>query len=95
MGIRLDVETIGIPEIFPSDLVSIQGLGDRINAPYLVMKVIHTYTASGFGTSLQLISSTSDFGKKAAKGKKLTVNRQVPDEGNIDTVSMKAKKQKQ
>lgn len=61
MGIPLDIETIGCPTLYPGMVVNVQGLGLRLNGNYGVYKTTHTLGASGFTTSLHLISNTGSF----------------------------------
>jgi len=94
IGIRLEIETLGFPTIFPADIVRVRGLGKRLcgdgGANYMVMKVIHTYTSGGFTTSLDLISNASDPGENARAGKRLAVNEQETREGAGDSTDIQA-----
>lgn len=60
MGIRIDVETVGVPNLLPADAVQIDGLGERLRATnYGVFKVVHSWNSSGFATSFTCVSNTA------------------------------------
>jgi len=58
LGIELDIETIGDPEMIPGTMVRIAGLGRRFdNRVYAVHEVTHTVGSGGFSTQLKLITN--------------------------------------
>lgn len=51
MGVRVEVETLGIPDLFPGALVAITGVSkNRLDGNYLVFDVTHTVSSGGFTT---------------------------------------------
>jgi hypothetical protein len=59
MGIQLEVETIGIPDIAPGETVLLLGVGKRLGTPrWGVHKVVHTVGTGGFTTSLTVVSNS-------------------------------------
>jgi hypothetical protein len=59
LGIQLEIETIGIPDIFPGEVVQVRGVGARFERHnYGVHKVTHNIGVGGFTTNLTLVSST-------------------------------------
>ena len=60
MGTELVIDTIGIPDIIPSDTVSVTGLGKRYDcrAGYSIFKITHTLNSSGFSTQLNMRADT-------------------------------------
>lgn len=59
MGIQLEIETIGIPDILPGMVVYVQGLGKRIDSQYSVFTVKHNLSSSGFTTTLTVVQNAS------------------------------------
>lgn len=63
MGININIDTIGVPDLLPGDVVNVRGLGNRISGAkvgdYGVHTVIHTLGRSGYTTSMNLWSNTS------------------------------------
>lgn len=58
MGITLDVETVGIPDLLPGEVVEVEGVGRRLGGQrWTVHKVVHTIGLSGYSSSLHLIST--------------------------------------
>lgn len=59
IGIQLEIETLGIPDILPGQTFAVKGLGRRIDSPakYLVLEVEHSAGGSGFTTKLKLVSN--------------------------------------
>lgn len=58
MGIQLDVETIGIPDLTPGETVLLAGIGKRFGTPrWGVHKVVHTLGGDGFSTSMTIVSN--------------------------------------
>lgn len=60
VGIRLEIETLGIPDIVPGDILAVRGLGIRVDGPnYVVMDATHVVSTSGFTTRLTLIANVA------------------------------------
>jgi len=69
LGVRLDVETLGMPDILPGDVVSIKGLTRRYDANYGVFEVVHHVGSHGFTTRLWLQSNTMAVLQNAEKAR--------------------------
>lgn len=65
MGVKLDIETLGVPNILPGETVLVKGLSNRYDDVYSVFTVIHTLGPSGFTTKLEMYTNAS---KIIAKG---------------------------
>lgn len=58
MGITLDVETVGIPDLLPGEVVEVEGVGRRLGGQrWTVHKVIHSIGLGGYSSNLHLIST--------------------------------------
>lgn len=70
-GIKLNITTLGIPDILPADIVAVRGVGARFDWNYGVFTVRHNIGASGFTTELELVSNTAAIlgSVKEAQGK--------------------------
>ncbi len=97
MGINLEIDTLGIPDLLPGDVVNVQGLGKRISGPkignYGVFTVTHTYNANGYVTSATLVSNTSPLARSKFQDA-LKLNDKVGPQSSPNqsgTVNVKAK----
>ena len=59
LGIKLEVETIGFPDILPGQILQVEGVGKRLDARYAVFNVKHNLSSSGFTTSLTLVQNSA------------------------------------
>ena len=84
-GIKMEVETIGIPKIFPGDVVSVRGVSKRFDWNYGVFHVSHTIGHGGYLTRLTLISNTAAVLANALKSQ-MTVER-VEAEGKPPVIT--------
>lgn len=57
-GVQLEIETLGFPDIIPGMNVGVVGLGKRIDAPYTVQAVKHSFSSSGYTTTLTLLQTS-------------------------------------
>lgn len=57
VGIRLELETLGIPDLVPGDVVTVQGLGIRVDGNYATMEVTHTASPSGMTTKITAVKN--------------------------------------
>lgn len=60
MGVKLDIETLGIPDILPAQVIAVRGIGARFESGsgnYGVFKVTHTLGSSGYTTKLEVVSN--------------------------------------
>jgi hypothetical protein len=58
MGIQLEVETIGIPDLAPGETILLTGIGRKFGTPrWGVHKVVHTVGTDGFSTSMTVVSN--------------------------------------
>ena len=88
MGIPLTVETLGVPDLGPGQVVQVVGLGERFDGNYYVNKVEHSFGTGGFSSTLNLISNAA----KIAEGFDPAgqVNTQEADPDATGTVNMEA-----
>lgn len=79
IAINLEVETYGIPDVQPGDMVAFRGMGPRYDRNYEVESVRHSFSGGEFKTSLKLIGNTFEMlaskQQVAAKG---PANKQKP-----------------
>jgi hypothetical protein len=59
IGLKLDIETLGLPEVFPGLLFQVTGVSSRIDGYYVCFGVKHNVSASGFTTTLTLVQNSS------------------------------------
>lgn len=100
MGVKITVETLGIPTLFPGALVSIAGVAQgRLDGNYVVFDVTHTVGSGGYSTSFTGISNIGQFstqlgfGPAAANPNTQTKNSQpsqIPSNNSTVTVQPKA-----
>ena len=93
IGVRVELDTIGIPHILPGDSISVRGLGERISGSnvhrYTVFEITNTLNASGYVSSIVAVSNIAaalkggvpnkgqSNTKKVKEGRKITVESQV------------------
>jgi hypothetical protein len=78
-GIEAHVDSLGIPDLFPGDVVTLNGLGKRINGTYGVFEVTHSIGASGFSTRFVAWSNVMGLGEKYGIAPKGDINTKEPD----------------
>jgi hypothetical protein len=88
-GITLEVNTLGIPDVVPGDILAVEGVSGRFNFNYVVQSVVHTLGTGGYTSQFSMLSNSSNvFRESAAKGK---VNTSKPvEEPDKSQVSAKA-----
>lgn len=61
-GVKLTLETLGIPDLSPGEVVFVTGLGRRLVSPtgYLITELTHTRGGGGYTTSMEVISNTAN-----------------------------------
>ena len=59
MGIKLEVETLGAPDLLPGQIVNVCGVSRRIDGKYAIMEVKHELSSGGYSTSLTLNQSAT------------------------------------
>lgn len=59
MGVHIEVETLGVPDLIPGELIRIDGLGARLRGVYSVFEVTHTVGTDGFSTKFTAVSNTA------------------------------------
>jgi len=60
MGVKLEAETMLIPDLIPGEVVSVSGVGQRLEGNYAILKA--TYTVPAFTMKLELISNVGEIG---------------------------------
>lgn len=88
-GVKLEIETLGAPDLIPAMNVDVRGLGKRIDGRYTIFEVKHSVSNSGFSTSLTLYQSNAQLRKalQAQLGSSL-FNQETPfSPSSSDTAS--------
>jgi hypothetical protein len=81
-GINLHIDTLGIPDLLPGNVVSIRGLGKRLDGNYGIFRVVHLLGSGGFSTKFEAWSNT----KKMAEAYKISPKGPVNEkEAKADT----------
>jgi hypothetical protein len=84
-GIRLSVETVGIPDFLPPEVVEIQGLGVKMDGTYSVDKVTHTLGSGGFVTKFECMSNGAYLDTATAPSPSPTNAPTEPESGAVVT----------
>jgi hypothetical protein len=58
IGIKLEIETLGIPDAVPAQFYEVRNVSARIDGYYTLFAVSHNLSASGFTSSLTLIQNS-------------------------------------
>lgn len=91
MGLQIEVESVGVPDMLPGEVVAIYGVGNRFSAQnYAVIRTTHTIGSGGYSTSFVAVSNVG----RALEGLSPvgTVNVQTPDTGTAqDSVDVGAR----
>ena len=59
IGMKLEIETLGFPDVQPGMNLNVVGMGQRFDGNFIVMEVNHEYSSSGLSTNLTLIANAS------------------------------------
>lgn len=60
-GIKLEIETLGVPDLLPGETIAVQGLGRRLDGPnYMVFDVTHSTGAQGYTTRLTAYANIAE-----------------------------------
>lgn len=60
-GIKLEIETLGVPDLLPGETIAVRGLGVRLDGPnYMVFDVTHTVGGNGYTTRLTAYANISE-----------------------------------
>jgi hypothetical protein len=78
-SVKLNIETLGIPDILPGEVVKVVGCSDRIDGNYAVWDITHRFNSSGLSTSLVLQSTELKISKDI--GVQGNPNKQKEDTG--------------
>jgi hypothetical protein len=57
VGVQLEIETLGVPEIEASETVGVYGLGKMLDGNYGITKVEHRFENGGYTTTLSVLSN--------------------------------------
>lgn len=60
MGVKLTIDTIGIPDLLPSESITVTGIGTRLSGKggnYSVMKLTHQWGTGGTSTNFECMSN--------------------------------------
>jgi len=85
-NIKATIETIGVPQLQPMQVVFVDGVG-RFGGNYLVEKITHQLDSSGFKTTLALLRPGTD----AKSGSPASpVNLKEPGSRGLGTITIEA-----
>jgi hypothetical protein len=80
-GIQLDIETLGIPDLVPGQVIRVTGVSPkRIDNLYSIQTVKHSLSSSGYSTSLTVIQNSTLI-RDAVRG---TFKSQNPNPNTLD-----------
>jgi hypothetical protein len=65
-GLELDLTSVGLPDLVPGEVIALQGLGSRLDRSYVVSSFKHTFSGSGFETSMKIKAMTVPSSKQAS-----------------------------
>lgn len=91
-GLTIEVETVGIPDLLPAEMIALYGAGRRFSGSnYKVFQVEHTVGSDGFGTNFTAVSNvmTGQDGVAAKGG----VNKSKPAASPTDDANEKQAKE--
>lgn len=79
-AVNLEVTCLGIPDVLPTELVAVRGVGLRYDLHYEVLTVTHSFEDGDFTTSLKLIGNTFEhLLQKALEPPEGPANKQKPN----------------
>lgn len=85
MGIGLEIETEGMPDIYPGDSLLVDGLGIRYDGKYCVMNVSHMLSGAGFKTKLTLRSNVQDTLAAYERAEQSVLSTKMPEKNGGTT----------
>ena len=67
MGITIEVETLGMPDLLPGHLIEVKGVAKgRLDGPYVILDLEHSIGSGGFTTKFKAVTNTARFTKSEA-----------------------------
>jgi hypothetical protein len=66
MGVHIEVETLGVPDLIPGEVIEIRGMGKRLDSTYAVFTINHSIGIDGFTTSFTAVSNVAQMLAKAS-----------------------------
>jgi hypothetical protein len=83
MGITLEIDSVGIPDLLPGEVITTHGLGQKrgLSGNYSVMKLNHTWGTSGSSTNFECVSNTAKLFKDVIKAFGPTNTKDPKDSG--------------
>jgi len=93
MGIKLEVDTLGLPDIYPGDVVAVKGVSARFDWNYGVFTVRHSLGPTGFVTHLTMMSNTSKILSNALGAQGAVNDNPPPPAEDQNKVKVEAKVQ--
>jgi phage protein D len=58
MGIQLEIESLGVPDLMPGMVIDVDGLSARYKGVYAITDLTHTWSGSGASTKFTCFSNT-------------------------------------
>lgn len=102
MGVKLEIETFGVPDLLPGDVVAVRGIGQRLasgSGNFGVQKVTHTVGSSGYLCRCDVLSNVGELSTKLNQlllptGPVNTAKPQDPPAGSVGQTRGKTVKPK-
>lgn len=91
LGIEIEIETVGVPEILPGETFSLAGVSSKFcgtpNSPinYTVYKVVHTLGSGGFSTKITANCNSGWSTSEASRAGQLGNAKHDENSGDSDT----------
>lgn len=93
MGITLEIDTIGIPDLMPSMVIDVDGLSARLKGVYAVTDLTHTWSQGGSSTKFTCISNTQRIFQELLKAQGPTNAQQAKTAEQASTITATPKAQ--
>lgn len=84
MGITVEIESIGVPDLIPGDTVLVDGLGNRFGHPrWGVFTVKHSIGLGGYTTSFSAVSNTDRILREGQQARVVNVTGQIKSDDTL------------
>lgn len=94
MGLGLDLDTLGVPDLLPGDTIYVSGVSEkRADGHYGVFEITHEFSGSGFTTKLKCFANTAKMLATLIEAQAPSNTEQAPKPEDRDFVLMRPKPQ--
>lgn len=90
MGVTINIETLGSPDLTAGDVVSLRGAGRRLDQNYGINEITHKFDSGGYSTSFKAFTNTNNQSTDNVTSTVPETNKKLPsttDETNTTTVN--------